>query len=225
MSLHLENFKNQPPIAIINDTDIEGISYFKKSLERLFFSKVVIRNSATNNEMVKLVIEVSCNFDIADALSNLDQGIWAQYRKNVDDSFNTSIFHNLVDRLKGLNNFDIDVVEFSILFNNCNIIINKIYEHSIPEQLDAILTKLSLHYTHLSKSTRETPFEIFIPIFEEEKMATNEEPLVASLPAANYKKRDYFKYWGLYFYSEEDALIYTLKDKAVISGDLHMLND
>ncbi len=226
MPLHLDNFRNQPPITVIKDTDIAGLSDFKRKLERLFFSKVVIRNSATDGQIVKLVVEISCNFDLAEGLVNLDQGIWAQAKKSAEHVFRDSKFFNLVNDLREKNDFVIDVEEFSIVFNDCNVIVNKIYDGSIPEQLDAILTKLSAHFVHLAKDEIELPFEVFIPIFEEQKKSGDIE---STVPMNSEKdqltRKDYFNFWGLYFYSEDDGLIYTLESKSISSGELNMLNE
>lgn len=226
MSLYLDNFKNQPPISVIKDGDIAGLSIFKKSLEKLFFSQVVIRNSASDGQNVKLVIEISCNFNLWEGISNLNEGIWAQYRTKHNKGFEGSHFYQIVTQLQSKNKFAIDVEEFSIIFNNSNIVINKIYERSISEQLDAILTRLSHHYVRLTKESIETPFEIFIPVFEENQKGNTdgESSLLVNIRTDNNKKQDYFKYWGLYFNSEEDALIYDLEKSAIVSGELYMLN-
>ena len=47
---------------------------------------------------------------------------------------------------------------------------------------------------------------------------------IANIEQANNEKKDYFKYWGLYFDNQEEAVIYELTKKRIISGELHMLN-
>ena len=226
MAFNLENFKNQPLIAVIRDEDIRGLSLFKKRLEQLFFSDVVIRNSNGNKESAKLNIEVSCNFNLWEGMSSLKSGIWAQFRKPSDEIFATSEFYNLVIQLQKQNDFPIEVEEFSIIFDNCNIIINKIHEFSIPEQLDLILTKIAEHYPVVTKDMREVPYEIFIPVFEEVPYL---DPFSESLTPGLVKDKntmiDYFSYWGLYFYSDEDATIYNLEKEAMVDGELNMFND
>tara|TARA_R110002167_G_scaffold91083_14_gene245015 strand:+ start:1688 stop:2368 length:681 start_codon:yes stop_codon:yes gene_type:complete len=224
MSLYLNNFKNQPPILVIKDEDINGLSEFKKSLEKLFFSQVLICNSSSDGKTVNLVVEIACNFDLNEGISHLDEGIWAQYRKKTEKGFESSHFYHLVKRLQTRNNFAIDIDELSIVFNNCNIVINKIYKNSIPKHLDAILTKFSEHHTLFTLREVEVPYEIFIPVFEESNIAANTDDLIAvNVVSDHNKKTDYFNYWGLYFQTEDDALIYDLKKSTVIGGDLYML--
>ena len=61
-----------------------------------------------------------------------------------------------------------------------------------------------------------------MPVFEE-SLLENDTTLM-NIRSGNNDVKDYFKYWGLYFYTEDDALIYDLKNTSIISGDLQMLN-
>ena len=226
MPFNLENFKNQPLIAVIKDEDIRGLSLFKKRLEQLFFSDVIIRSSNRESKATKLVIEVSCNFSLWQGMSNLKSGIWAQFRQSSDTTFLTSEFYNLVVKLQEQNDFLIAVEEFSIIFYDTTIIINEIYERSIPEQLDAILTKLAEHYSSLTRGTLEVPYEIFIPVFEEyTNCCSNTNTLVPNMNAQEHKASDYFNFWALYFDNHEDALTYALENKGVIIGEMNMVNN
>ncbi|WP_430907793.1 hypothetical protein [Maribacter sp. 2-571] len=227
MPLHLDNFKNRPPIAILKDSDINGLSFFKKELEKLFFSEVIIRNSATDMRSAKLVIELNCNYNLIEGLIHLDEGIWGQWKKSRSHIFSDSLFYKLMSGLKSKNEFHIDVEELSFVFTDSTVIVNKIYEGSIPKQLDAILTKLSSHFIYLTNRNREIPFEIFIPIFEEgEQSFVADNRIPAKAAKGKMQRKDYFNYWGLYFYSQEDdGLIYTLRNKSISSGELNMLNE
>ncbi|QCX00234.1 hypothetical protein FGM00_08965 [Aggregatimonas sangjinii] len=226
MPFNLENFKNQPPIVVIKDEDICGLSLFKKRLEQLFFSDVIIRNSSCETQIAKLIIEVSCNFNLWQGMSHLKSGIWAQFSRTSDRPVNTSEFYNLVTQLQDQNDFPIEVEEVSIIFENCNVIINQIYDCSIPEQLDSILTELANHYSGLTKELQEVPYEIFIPVFEEQ---TNtdvfSETLLPNVLNDTNRNIDYFNYWGLYFNSDNDATIYDFNEKGITSGELNMLID
>lgn len=227
MAFNLENFKNRPPIVIIKDEDINGLSFFKKRLEQLFFSDVVIRNSDSKRKTAKLIIEISCNFKLHQGMSNLKAGIWAQLRNTSDQQMEKSEFHSLVLQLQERNTFPIEVEEFSLLFNDCNIIINKLYKRSIPEQLDAILTKLANNYAVLTKGMRQVPFEIFIPVFEEDVNCCLDDTntLVAKVSTEEHEAEDYFNFWALYFESHVDAFMFNLQKSAIINGELNMLKD
>ncbi|MBT8181380.1 MAG: hypothetical protein KJO53_07310, partial [Eudoraea sp.] len=131
-------------------------------------------------------------------------------------------FSRALKKLNKLNSRRIDIEELSIFAKDCSIIIKNIFENSIEEQLRQILQTIAEHYVYFSKRLTETPYEIYIPVFEED-LFENESKL-KNIRAGNNKKKDYFKYWGLYFESEKDALIYDLKNKSIIYGDLFMLN-
>ncbi len=223
MPFNLDNFKNQPPIVVIQDDDISGLFLFKKRLEQLFFSDIIIRKSDSLGKSHKMIIEVSCNFSLWEGMSNLKAGIWAQFRKSSNKAYAGSEFYKLITQLKEKNSFPIEVEEFSIIFQDCNIIINQIHEDSIPEQLDVILTRLARHYKNLTQG-QEVPYEIFIPVFEEDTKSDNSSE--SFFPKVNTnKKPNYFDYWGLYFTSEDDAVIYDFKMQSIILAELNMLND
>ncbi len=101
--------------------------------------------------------------------------------------------------------------------------IKNIFKNSIQDQLNLILQSIAAHYVHFTKKLTETPYEIYIPVFEEDLFENNTQ--IRDIRISNNQPKDYFNYWGLYFESEEDALIYKLKDKSFIPGDLLMLND
>jgi hypothetical protein len=75
---------------------------------------------------------------------------------------------------------------------------------------------------YFTKKFTETPYEIYIPVFEEDHFENDTK--LKNIRIGNNNKKDYFEYWGLYFDSEKDAVIYDLKNKSIIFGDLFMLN-
>jgi len=225
MRFNLDNFKNQPPIVIIKDEDINGLSFFKKRLERLLFSEVIIRNSDVEGKKAKLVIEIACNFSLQQGMVYLKSGIWGQQRKVSKKLFENSVFYKLVEQLQQKNNFPIIVEELSIILYDSTIIINKLYTRSIPEQLDAILTELSNHYIDITHDMRQVPYEIFIPVFDEDVNCDSSNGLVSNVNTEDRKASDYFEYWALYFEDQKDALIYDVKERNIINGELNMLNN
>jgi hypothetical protein len=226
MPSNLDHFKNQPKSVIVGEDDVVGLLAYKRALEKLFFSEVLIRNNALEGQSVKLLIELVCHFDLLEGVTHLKQGLWGQAEEKISNN-KGSIFGKLFGQLQSKNNFDIEIEECSIIFNNCNVVIHKIYDQSIPEQFDEILSNLSLHYNKLFKNIAELPYEIFIPVLEETRdTAATCEPN-GNLDYQLSKElcnNDYHKYWGLYFYSEQDALIYDLNQSSLISGNLYMLN-
>ncbi|GAB5474361.1 MAG: hypothetical protein Mars2KO_24600 [Maribacter sp.] len=212
-----ENFRNNPSVRLNRSNRIEGLCSFKKDLEKYFFSQVAIHECIEDSESAKLVLEISCNFGITEMLHHLNIGTWGNFNS---PDLN---FSELLETLKESNDFDIEIEELSFFMKDTSIIINKIYDESIPEQLEAILQSLSENFVHFTKGVTEIPYEIYVPIFEE-SLIENDMTLMKNIIYGNHDIQDYFKYWGLYFYSDDGALIYDLKNTAIISGDLHMLN-
>jgi hypothetical protein len=226
MPSNLDHFKNQPKSVILGENDVVGLLAYKRALEKLFFSEVLIRNHTQEGQSLKLLIELVCHFDLLEGVTHLKQGLWGQGDGKNANNKKGSNFGKLFGQLQSKNNFDIEIEECSILFNNCNVVIHKIYDQSIPEQFDNILSNLSLHYNKLFKNIAELPYEIFIPVLEE----TRDTAACEHIGNLDYqlskevRNHDYHKYWGLYFYSEQDALIYDLNQSSLISGQLYMLN-
>lgn len=216
MPLYYDSFKNNPLEGFNGDLNIEGLETFKKSLEKHFFSKVTVRNCSSLKKSVQLAIELDCNLSLVEMLFHFNKGTWGNLRQG------KSSFAKLLRQLITENDVDVDVEEVTLFFKDSTIVINKIYDNSIAEQLENIFKQVGKHYVHLSKGLTETPYEIYIPVFEECTHA--HDTLIQNIEAGNHREMDYFKYWGLYCDSEEDAVIYDLKNSKIEYGDLFMLN-
>ncbi|MFC4096978.1 hypothetical protein [Euzebyella saccharophila] len=195
---------------------LEGIEKFKKSLEKFFFSIATIRHSTSNNSHINLAIELECNMSLVEMLFHFNRGTWGNFSQG------STSFVGTLENFKKANPVNLDIEEISILFTDTRLIINKIYSKSIPEQLDNIFKEMGRHYVHFSKGLSETPYEIYVPVFEEEHSA--DEIILGSLEVSNHTQKDYFNFWGLYFESEDDAVIYDLKGSHLENGDLFMLS-
>lgn len=216
MSVPQDNFKNYTSAGYNKKCLIEGLNSFKKSLEKHFFSNVTIRDYSGEGISSKLILELECNFELCEMLHYFKLGTWGNFNC---EKFSIS---KLLQQLNKSNDVPVEIEEFSIFLKDSSIIITKIYEKSIAEQLEYILTEINDNYIHFTKGFTETPYEIYVPVFEESVL--EHEGSLNDIACDNNNARDYFKYWGLYFFSEDDAVIYDLKNTAVISGNLHMLN-
>lgn len=216
MPLYLDSFKNNPPEGFNTDLRLEGVESFRKNLEKYFFSDVIVRNCSSNSTGTNLAIELECNLSLVEMLFHFNKGTWGNFSQG------KSSFKGVLRQLRIENQVNIDIEELSILFKDTRIIVNKIYNKSIPQQLENVFIEMGKHYVHFSKGLTETPYEIYIPVFEECK--NEKDILLRNIEADNHAKKDYFKFWGLYFDSEDDAVIYNLKGSHIENGDLFMLN-
>ncbi len=221
MPIHLENFENNLKLRLDENPQLVGFEAFKRSLERDYFADVTIRNCSLDNSTGNLVVEMDCNLELVEMLFHLQKGTWGT-GESYESSKVSPSFSKALMKLKERNNFSIDVEEFSIFLKDCSIVIKKIYANSIEEQLANILNSIAEHYVHLTRGLTEKPYEIYVPVFEDDLMEYG--GTLTKIQTANNHIRDYFGFWGLYFDSEEDAVIYDLSTKSIVSGDLYLLN-
>ncbi len=217
-----DNFRYNLKLKLDDNPQIVGLVEFRKSLEKEYFANVAIRNCSSDGVRQNLVIEMDCNLKLVEILFHLQKGTWGQIYPEQNSWSKSSPFSNALKALNKLNNRGIDVEELSIFLRDSSIVIKNIYENSIEEQFGKILHTIAEHYVYYTKRLTETPYEIYVPVFEEDHFENDTK--LKNIRNGNNNKKDYFKYWGLYFDSEKDAVIYDLKNKSIIYGDLFMLN-
>ncbi len=200
--------------------DIFGLESLKNSLEKDYFSEVIIRNSVVCCEQNNLVIELQCELGLHEVLYHIQQGTWGTnepYSKNQG----LTVLSQHLQSIRELNNTFIDVEELSFLLKDCSIIIKKLGPESVEHELDSILSALAENYVYLTRHLSETPNEIFIPVYEEVSLENQDTRLAGPL---RIDEDGYYSYWGLYFEKDTRAVIYDLRRKNIISGDLNLLD-
>ncbi|MFK7812467.1 MAG: hypothetical protein AB8B59_08235 [Maribacter sp.] len=217
MPLNKDDFDNFSRVGFNDKIEIEGLQSFVKNLEKHFFSQVTVRNCSPTNDLIQLVIELDCNFGLLETLHHFEKNTWGNF------ACHENSFSGALNRLKACNDVEIEVEEFSFFLKDTSIIVNRIYDHSIQQQLENILIQLSQHSAYITKGLTEIPYEIYVPVFEDNVME-NERTLLLNIKSGNNNEQDYFSFWGLYYYSEDDAVIYDLKNQTIIKGNLQMLN-
>lgn len=195
---------------------LTGLHSFKQNLEKYYFGEITLRDYSNFNNQVNLVIELDCNYSLKEALSFLKDNTHV----NGPLRF-TSAFLWEYKKLCYKNNTTIDIEEFSIFFNDTSIIFKKIFENSISDNLKDVFKEILNQYLHFTKQNSDTPFEIYIPVLEKDKEYNNIELLAETdnSPTEN----DYYKFWGLYFDSHNDAIIYDLKRQSLFNAKLDLL--
>lgn len=222
MPLHTDSFKNNLNFGIDPNYGITGLDTFEKSLAKYFFSEVSVNIYSSNYDEACLNIEFQNNLTLSEVLYFLNTHIW---EPEEDNSVLTNVnpFLKALQALQDLNATSIDIEEISILLKDTSIVIKKIYSQSIPTQLENILKEITDHHFMLTRNSKEVPFEMFIPVFEEGPLEGN--GTLENIRSGNSCTiNDYFGYWGLYYDSEADAIIYDLGNKSMVYGDLFMLN-
>ncbi|MCP4978603.1 MAG: hypothetical protein GY931_20850 [Maribacter sp.] len=213
MPLIPENFNNSRPVRTINDASFRGLSKFIKNIEKHFFSEITVKENSSNDEKLSLILELKCNMTLSEMILHYDKGSWGTFSQS---KYSLSKEIKLLERE---NNIQIDVDEFSLALKDTAVIIDKIYNQSISDQLDKIFNELGKHFTQYTKGQIEVPYEIFVAVFEEDLL-----PNEITLSHAK-KTQNYLSFWALYFESENDAVIYdVISSKIIYNEDLFMLN-
>ena len=215
-----DGFKKNLYIHLDENPPIQGLDDFKRNLEKDYYSSVQVRSCSHNGSKGNLVIEMQCPLNLVELLFHLQRGNWGV--DNPDDpTGNTgNSLASKVWQLQKRNDINIEIEELTFQLKDSTLVIKKIFPQSIEKELHQILEALGEHYTHFTKGLNKTAYEIFIPVLEED--FTKKQPDVKTDP--EILRQAYLCYWGLYFDSEEDAVIYDLSRRSFISGDLHMLN-
>ena len=221
MSMSRDCFHRNLKMQLDNNPDIRGLSAFRQQLEKDYFAEVQVRNRRTDSQHINLIIEIDCNFSLEEVVYLIDHKQWGIHSDHLKHKSGTSFSEALSD-LSQLNNLEIDIEEFSIFLKDTSVIIKKIYDRSIPDQLSELFNSLVEHYITLTKNCSEAPYELYIPVFEEDLFENDLK--IAAIEQGNNDKKDYFGFWGLYFDSEEDAVIYDLNKRRIFTGELYMLN-
>jgi hypothetical protein len=214
--------KDKAQFTTRNNTsrEILGLESLKNSLEKDYFSHVTIRNSSVCCEQNNLVIELNCELGLHEVLFHIQQGTWGTDQPMIVNK-GLTVLSKHMQSIRELNNTFIDVEELSFLLKDCNIIIKKLRPESVEHELDTILSTLAENYVYITRHLSETPSEIFIPVYEEVSSGDHITRLAGPLMI---DQKGYYSYWGLYFDSSIEAVIYDLSRKDIISGDLSLLN-
>lgn len=202
--------------------DLGGIQTFKNHLERDFFANANVSQVSNEQNSLDLVIELNCNFSLTESLFYLNNGNWGSFYTSKSNNSKASPFHTALFNLSEENKITIDIEELCINLKDTSIVVSKIYDYSIPDELGNILRSLSENFVHFTKGLSEMPYEIFVPVFEEQESGPSN---LQSGISTKKSKTDYFDFWGLYFESTPDSSIYDLKNKTVIDeSDFFLLN-
>jgi hypothetical protein len=225
-----DNFRKNLKLKLDHNPALQGLESFTRRLEKDYFARVAVRNCNSENEQFQpevhtysLVIEMECNFDLIEIFCYHEKGSWGRpSRQKKSNGMAESAFNEAFLEFRTLNSFEIDVEELSLVCKDTAIVIKKLYSQSVSQQFGQILQTLAAHYVYFTRDLTETPYEIYLPVFEEEMTASNN--IMSTVKRDSSSAQDYYSYWALYFESMADARIYDINRRTIISGDLHMFN-
>jgi len=223
MSKSGNEFFNNPKIGTQSTDHIIGLEAFRKGLEKHFFAEVNIGNYGLKEESANLIIDLKCNLSLDEALFYINKSSTCNGHPKNSGKEKTILFLLAYSELTKLNGINIDISELTISLTDTTILISKIYEQSIADQLENIFTELINHNVFYTKGLNETPFEVFIPVFEEDTLESDAK--LKNIVSDNNNTNDYFGFWGMYYEQTEEAAIYDLNTKTIIYGDIQILSE
>lgn len=198
----------------------QKIEYLRKLIERDFFADVNIHcNYSTVTNTWKLVINMQCNFTLIDSFTYLNNGGWGGFQFSFANGqlISTSSFQDFFTDLNNKSEAIYDIEELSICMLDTSIIIGKVHELSILENIGKIFDALNSNFVHYTKGISEMPYEIFLPVYEESQETNINQ-------TNNPQNADvYYNYWGLYFDSDTQMFVYDCKNKTLDDGDFFLL--
>lgn len=201
-------YANSLPVSVVKQLEI-----FRLEIEKYYFSKVLIRVMTKSDDLIEIGIEAQPNFWLSESIAYFKNSNWLN--NQVDGSHNTFYkFNRSLNKLRKNTPVYIDIAELSIYLLDTSLVIGKVYKNSISENYESVIATLIERMETMVTDNLELPTEIYLPLYNSKSV---------DIPFCGLNK-SYFGFWGLYYDSEEDAVIYDVSDNTVFKGDLFMVD-
>ena len=211
MSANLNNQSSSDFLRPNVNFEINGLDDYLKFLGYHYFSEISLRNYNIHEKGIDMALDMTCSIDLLEMLAHFNKNRWGK-SNNSSDSPLLKGFNHLAEDNPSI---DLDIEELTLFLNDTSIIIKRTSEKSIVQQFNGIITELANHYIYFTRGLTEKPYEIFIPVFED----NIDNP---QLDTPNKTPQSYFDFWGIYLETQEDALIYDLNRNTFIPADLDL---
>lgn len=211
MSLYKENSQKNNAWRFPQTLQNDSIYSFIRNIEKHFFAEVTVQNCTYTESTIDLAIQLDCNLTLFEVLHHANIGTWGNLNNH------NAPLPKALKTLKNENNSEVRIDEFSIFLKDTSIIVKRTNNLNISDQLGNILRKISSHYIYFTKGLSQKPYEIYIPVIEE-----NEEEFNLNDSIAYKSNNNKEEYWGIYFESEDDAVIYDVNKSAYLPAELHL---
>ncbi|MBC2840739.1 hypothetical protein [Robiginitalea sp. SC105] len=197
-----------------SNPSLPGLEDFLRSLERVFFAESDVKLVAGKNGENQLILNLRCRLGILDVLYHYRQGTWGYTSPDTCPGGETDHLTVLLQHLQNQNSKTIDLEEINLELDDMLIVIRSIGPNSIALELENIFTALGKHYVHYTQGLAAMPYEIYIPVIET-------APTAPVLPGEENPFHKFYDYWAVYYESDTDARIYSLKQRQLLAEDLY----
>lgn len=203
------NSPNPRSVRTETHPSLTGLDDFLKGLERLFFAEANVKIWISGEGLQDLVVYIKSPIRLLEALHHHQRGHWGAFPAPGPAGC-AGPLEALVQTLEERNDLPVDIEELSLELNDMLIVIRKSGARSIAREFDRLLENLAAHFVYLTRGMLELPYEIYIPVVEDEGMTP--------APGLHASPSDFYAYWGVYFESEPDARIYDLSARKLLDS-------
>ena len=221
MPIHKKSKKQIPPIKG-GQLSLNGLQSFKKSLERDFFCDCETFCGLDNDKITtNVALTMRYKFSLSESLFYLTKG---NFESDYSDNIGIAKFENAIEDLFQKNQDPIELIEVTFYFTDTTLIISQLYPGSIMDNLRILLSAVSENLVHFTKGLTEMPFEIFIPVLEEQELKPETKLINREIKNEDYT--GYLDYWALYFESnaDKDPVIYNVRTKNITKEPFFFLD-
>ena len=194
--------------------DLDGVDDFRHDLEREYAAAIHGRPGDLGGGLLHLAVEFVSSISMADVATFLASGMAYDLIKEGTKSLVLRPFIRAYQRLKDRNrdnSLDIDVLR--LVLRDSVIIIYRLADGSIVDNLGKILATVGAEYRGLVLRSGETPFEIHVPVFADPsddrlsgfRVLLDVDEVIRPKPGA-----DYFKLWGLHYDFSRTTRVYDV---------------
>ena len=215
MNLNSENNEYIPYVNWKPNYGVNGLNAYLKFIEHHYFSQVSLRNYTIKENEVNIALDMVCSITLMEMISHFNKSRWGNSLSNSQSPLKMGF-----DILMKKNTLNLDIDELTLFLKDTSIVIKKIGEKSVLHQFNNIIAELSNHHIYFTKGLTERPYEIFVPVFEDNYQ--NEIDTDTLQIIENKKPQSYFDFWGIYLDSHDDALIYDLNKNIFIPAELEL---
>ena len=188
--------------------NLEG---FLSSLEQYYFADVSILTYKVMPDHIGLAMELKCPMRLLEVFAHFNKKQWGY----CGESYNP--LQKTLHELYSSTHLLVDVTELNLILEDTLIIIKKVAFRSIVDQFNDIVAAMAKHYVFVSKGLEESPYEIYLPVYED---VYGNPTSVEPFPKEN--RQDYYTYWGIYMDSEPEAQVYDVQSRVYVPASLDL---
>ena len=203
---------------------LEGEPEFKAELAENYAVSVVRgRRGALGGGLYQLVVEFLSQLTLSEIAKVILEGAAFDLIKSGTKAFFIRPFLEAYKRFKNRQTDErVDIDRIRFVFQDAAVTIERLPHSDLLSELESIFRALAENFEPITLGSKGQLFEIFIPVFEDvsDERVCKFRTLLSvdeTMDVRRILKADYFKFWGLQYYSEgSPSCVYDVELKTVI---------